>query len=317
MLAYVARRLLQMVPVLLLVSVISFALTFLLPGDPALLILGDQMAANEEAYNAVRRQLGLDRPVPIQYLDWLAGTLRGDLGTSTRDRLPVVDGILDRLPVTLELSLLAMLLALAIALPAGVVSAVKPNSRWDVGCSLFSLWGVAIPHFWLGILLIYAFAVYFKLFPPSGYVPLTEDPVQNLKHLVLPAVTLSTGLSAVIMRQVRSSLLETLQQEYIVTARAKGLRARAVVLRHALRNGLIPVITVIGLQVGLLFGGAVITESIFSIPGIGRWAVDSIQTRDFPVVQAVSLVMAIGVLATNLATDVAYAFIDPRIHRQS
>lgn len=317
MTTYVVQRLLQMIPVLLLVSVISFSLTFLLPGDPALLILGDQMAANEEAYQAVRRELGLDRPVAIQYLDWLGQTLRGDLGTSTRDRLPVVEGILDRLPVTLELSFLSMLLALTIAVPAGIISAVKQNSRWDVGFSLFSLWGVAIPHFWLGILLIYLLAVYLKVLPPSGYVPFTEDPVANLKHMILPAITLGVGLSAVIMRQVRSSMLEVLQQDYIVTARAKGLTPRTVNLRHALKNGLIPVVTVIGLQVGLLFGGAVITESIFSIPGVGRWAVDSILWRDFPVVQAVSLVMAIGVLSTNLLTDMAYAVIDPRIHHRS
>lgn len=315
MTSYVLQRLAQMIPVILLVSVISFALTFLLPGDPARLILGDQMAADQEAYQAVRRELGLDRPVPVQYLDWLGGTLRGDLGTSTRDRLPVIVGIGERLPVTLELSGLALLLALVIALPAGIVSAIKPNSRWDIGCSLFSLGGVAIPHFWLGILLIYAFAVFLKLLPPSGYVPFTDDPVANLKHMVLPAVTLGVGLSAVIMRQVRSSLLEVMQQEYVVTARAKGLATRSVVGRHALKNALIPVVTVIGLQVGLLFGGAVITESIFSIPGLGRWAVDSILWRDFPVVQAISLVMAVGVLLTNLATDIAYAFIDPRIHR--
>lgn len=315
MTSYVAQRLGQMIPVMLLVSVISFALTFLLPGDPARLILGDQMAADPDAYQAIRRELGLDRPVAVQYLDWLGGTLRGDLGTSTRDRLPVVEGIRERLPVTLELSALAMLLALMVALPAGIISAVKPNSRWDVGCSLFSLWGVAIPHFWLGILLIYGFAVFLDLLPPSGFVPLAEDPLLNLKHMILPALTLGIGLSAVIMRQVRSSLLEVLQQDYVVTARAKGLSVRAVVARHALKNALIPVVTVIGLQVGLLFGGAVITESIFSIPGLGRWAVDSILWRDFPVVQAVSLVMATGVLLTNLATDIAYAFIDPRIHR--
>lgn len=317
MITYIAQRLLQMIPVLLLVSIISFSLTFLLPGDPALLILGDQMAANEEAYEAVRRDLGLDRPVVIQYLDWLWQTVRGDLGTSTRDSLPVFSGILERLPVTLELSFLSMLIALLIALPAGIISAVKQDSRWDVSFSLFALWGVAIPHFWLGILLIYAFGVYLKVLPPSGYVPFTDNPIANLQHMILPAVTLGVGLSAVIMRQVRSSLLEVLQQDYIVTAHAKGLTSRSVTLIHALKNGLIPVVTVIGLQVGLLFGGAVITESIFSLPGIGRWAVDSILWRDFPVVQAVSLVMAIGVLATNLITDVAYGYIDPRIRHRS
>ncbi len=305
-----------MVPVLILVSMVSFSLTFLLPGDPALLILGDQMAADEAAYEQVRKDLGLDRPVPVQYLDWLQKTVRGDLGTSTRDRLPVVQGILGRLPVTLELSFLAMLVALVIALPTGIISAIKPNTKWDIGCSLFALWGVAIPHFWLGILLIYAFAVFADLLPPSGFVPFAQDPLENLKHMILPALTLGIGLSAIIMRQVRSSLLEALQQDYITTARAKGLPSPTVVIRHAFKNGLIPVVTVIGLQIGLLFGGAVITESIFSIPGLGRWAVDSILWRDFPVVQAVSLVMAIGVLGTNLLTDLAYGFIDPRIHHQ-
>jgi peptide/nickel transport system permease protein len=225
----------------------------------------------------------------------------------------VINGIGERLPVTLELTFFSMLLALVIALPTGIISAVKPNSRWDIAGSLFSLSGVAIPHFWLGILLIYGFAVYAKVLPPSGYVPFTEDPAQNLKYMILPSITLGTGLTATMMRQVRSSLLEVLQQDYIVAARAKGLLARTIILRHALKNGLIPVVTVIGLQAGILFGGAVITETIFAIPGVGRWAVDSILWRDFPVVQAISLVMAIGVLCTNLITDIAYAYIDPRI----
>ncbi len=313
---YIAQRLLQMIPVLLLVSMISFALLFLLPGDPARLILGDQQASNQEAYAAVRKELGLDRPVPLQYVYWLGKTLRGDLGKSTRDHQPVMQGMRERLPVTLELATLALLLALVVAVPAGIVSAVRPNSWWDRVFSVLSLTGVAIPNFWLGILLIYALAFIVKLLPPSGYVPFGDNPAQNLSHLILPAITLGLGISAVIMRQTRSSLLEVMHQEYIVAARAKGLSTRAVVLWHAMKNALIPVITVIGLQVGLLFGGAVITESIFSIPGLGRWAVDSILQRDFPVVQAVCLVMAFGVLSTNLMTDFAYAFIDPRIRRR-
>jgi len=312
---YIAQRLLQMIPVLLLVSIISFALLFLLPGDPARLILGDQQAGNVEAYETVRRELGLDRPVPIQYLDWLGRTLRGDFGKSTRDRQPVTDGLRDRVPVTLQLASFALVLALCVAIPAGVVSAIRPNSWPDRILSVFALSGVAIPHFWLGILLIYGLAIIVRLLPPSGFVPFGENPGQNLTHLVLPSITLGLGISAVIMRQTRSSLLEVLQQEYIVAARAKGLGTRAVVVRHALKNALIPIITVIGLQVGLLFGGAVITESIFSIPGMGRWAVDSILQRDFPVVQAVCLVMAFGVLFTNLVTDMVYAFVDPRIRR--
>jgi peptide/nickel transport system permease protein len=252
--------------------------------------------------------------LPIQYLDWLWKTARGDLGTSTRDRQPVVQGLRERLPVTLQLSGLALLLAICIAIPAGIISALRPNSKWDIASSLVAFGGIAIPNFWFGILLIYFFAVFLKWLPPSGFVPFSEDPAGNLTRMIMPAFTLGLGLSAVLMRQTRSSLLEVLHQDYMTTARAKGLAQKAVVLRHALKNGLIPVVTVLGLQLGLIFGGSVITESIFSIPGIGRWAVDSITTRDFPVVQAVSLVMAIGVLLANLLADIAYAYIDPRIH---
>jgi len=279
----------------------------MLPGNPALLILGDQQASNREAYESIRKELGLDKPVPVQYLNWLGKTLRGNLGTSTRDRQPIVQGIRDRVPVTLELASLALLFGLLIALPAGIISAVRPNSWWDRAFSLAALTGVAIPNFWLGILLIYGLAIFAKLLPPSGFVRFQENAAQNLSHLILPAITLGLGISAVIMRQTRSSLLEVMHQEYIVTARAKGLTARLVIL---------PVITVIGLQVGLLFDGAVITETIFSIPGVGRWAVDSILQRDFPVVQAVCLIAAMGVLFTNFLTDFVYAFIDPRIRRR-
>jgi peptide/nickel transport system permease protein len=207
-----------------------------------------------------------------------------------------------------------MLLALAISLPAGIVSALKPNSVWDIVSSLVAFSGIALPNFWFGILLIYLLAVVLRWLPPSGYIPFSEDPAQNLIRMIMPTITLGLGLSAVLMRQTRSSLLEVLHQDYMTTARAKGLGQKAVVLRHALKNALIPVVTVIGLQIGLLFGGAVITETIFSIPGVGRWAVDSITTRDFPVVQAVSLVLAVGVLLANLLADIAYAYIDPRIH---
>ncbi|MCL4499400.1 MAG: ABC transporter permease [Chloroflexi bacterium] len=313
MTTYVLRRVLQMIPVLLLVSIISFALIFMLPGDPALLMLGDQMASNREVYEAFRRELGLDRPVYVQYLDWLQKTVRGDLGTSTRDKLPVAQGIAERFPVTLELTILAMVFALCISMPAGILSAVRPNSKLDVAGTLFAIWGVAIPHFWLGILLIYALAVMAKLLPASGFVPFFDDPGRNFTLMLMPALTLGLHIAALQMRQVRSSLMEVLQQEYIITARSKGLAERAVILGHAMKNALIPVVTVIGLQIGLLFGGAVITESIFSVPGLGRWAVDSILWRDFPVVQAVCLVMATAVLFTNLAADILYAFIDPRI----
>jgi peptide/nickel transport system permease protein len=314
MATYILQRVFQMIPVMVLASIISFSIIFLLPGDPALLILGDQLASDRSVYEAKRAELGLDRPLPIQYLDWLGKTARGDLGISTRDRQPVTQGIRERLPVTLQLSAMSLLLAIVIAIPAGIVSALKPNSKWDIVSSLVAFGGIAIPNFWFGILLIYLFAVILRWLPPSGFVPFAEDPVQNLTRMLMPAFTLGLGLSAVLMRQTRSSLLEVLHQDYMTTARAKGLAQKVIVLRHALKNGLIPVVTVLGLQLGLIFGGSVITESIFSIPGIGRWAVDSITTRDFPVVQAVSLVMAIGVLLANLLADIAYAYIDPRIH---
>jgi peptide/nickel transport system permease protein len=311
---YILQRAIQMIPVMVLASVISFSIIFLLPGDPALLILGDQLASDRSVYEAKRAELGLDRPLPIQYLDWLGKTARGDLGISTRDRQPVAQGMRERLPITLQLAGMSMLLAIAIAIPAGIISALKPNSKWDIASSLVAFGGIAIPNFWFGILLIYLFAVILRWLPPSGYVPFTQDPVQNLTRMLMPSLTLGLGLSAVLMRQTRSSLLEVLHQDYMTTARAKGLAQKVIVLRHALKNGLIPVVTVLGLQLGLVFGGSVITESIFSIPGIGRWAVDSITTRDFPVVQAVSLVMAVGVLLANLLADIAYAYIDPRIH---
>lgn len=314
MATYILQRVIQMIPVMLLASIISFSIIFLLPGDPALLILGDQLASDRTVYEAKRAELGLDRPLPIQYLDWLGKTVRGDLGISNRDRQPVVQGMRERLPITLQLAVMSMALAIVIAIPAGIISALRPNSKWDIASSLVAFGGIAIPNFWFGILLIYLFAVILRWLPPSGYVPFTQDPVQNLTRMLMPALTLGLGLSAVLMRQTRSSLLEVLHQDYMTTARAKGLAQKVIVLRHALKNGLIPVVTVLGLQLGLVFGGSVITESIFSIPGIGRWAVDSITTRDFPVVQAVSLVMAIGVLLANLLADIAYAYIDPRIH---
>lgn len=314
MATYILQRVIQMIPVMVLASIISFSIIFLLPGDPALLILGDQLASDRSVYEAKRAELGLDRPLPIQYLDWLGKTVRGDLGISNRDRQPVVQGMRERLPITLQLALMSMALAIVIAIPAGIISALRPNSKWDIASSLVAFGGIAIPNFWFGILLIYLFAVILRWLPPSGYVPFSQDPVQNLTRMLMPALTLGLGLSAVLMRQTRSSLLEVLHQDYMTTARAKGLAQKVIVLRHALKNGLIPVVTVLGLQLGLVFGGSVITESIFSIPGIGRWAVDSITTRDFPVVQAVSLVMAIGVLLANLLADIAYAYIDPRIH---
>lgn len=310
---YLARRLMMMVPVLVLVSIIAFGITFLLPGDPALAILGEQGAKDEQAYQALRTELGLDRPVPLQYLAWARKTFSGDLGISLRNKQPVREAILTRLAPTLQLATMAFLLGLLIAIPVGVISAVRPNSFFDVVGTLLALSGVAIPGFWLGIMLVVIFSVWLKWLPPSGYVSPLENPLQSFKLMLLPCIVLGTDIAAVLTRQMRSALLEVFRQDYITTARAKGLREAHVVRVHALKNALLPVVTVMGLLVGRLVGGAVIVETIFSIPGVGRLAVDSIFFRDFPVVQGVVLVMAVAVLVANLTTDFVYAAVDPRI----
>ncbi len=302
-----------MVPVIVLVSIIAFGLLYLLPGDPALAILGEQAGRDEQQYRALRAELGLDRPFVLQYLDWAGRAVSGNFGISIRTRQPIREAIGERLATTLQLGLLSFLIGLGIALPTGIISAMRPNSRADALGTVFALSGVAIPHFWLGIMLIYLFAVWLRWLPPSGYVAFSESPLDWLRLMLMPALTLGTGLAAVMMRQIRSALIEVLQQEYVTVARAKGLAESSVVRVHALKNALIPVVTVIGLQVGRLLGGTVVVETIFSVPGMGKLAVDSIFFRDFPVVQAVVLVLAVAVLLANLITDVLYAYIDPRI----
>ena len=314
---FIARRLVATVPLLVLISILAFSLILLLPGDPALAILGDEVAnANGgQAYYALRAEMGLDEPIPIQYLRWAGKILSGDLGVSIRNQTPIAETIGAKILPTAELALLAALIALLIALPAGIISALRPNSLADAGATLAALSGVAVPHFFLGVLLIYAFAVWLRILPPSGYVAPWEDLGQNLKLMMMPAFTIGTGLAAILMRQIRSALIEVLQQEYIITARSKGLGERAVVIGHALKNAAIPVITIMGQQVGTLIGGAVVTETIFAIPGMGRLIVDSISYRDFPVVQATVLVLSLSVLAANLATDIIYGYMDPRIRQ--
>jgi peptide/nickel transport system permease protein len=291
----------------------AFSLVLLLPGDPALAILGDQQARDQQLYQRLRAELGLERPLALQYAHWAARAARGDLGRSVRTGHPVLGLVVERLAPTLQLSALAMVLAVAIALPAGIVSAARPRSWADSVASVFAMGGVGIPHFLLGILLIYVFAVWLQWLPPSGYAPLTEGLRANVRLMALPALTLGLGLAAVLMRQIRSALLDVLRQEYITTARSKGVSERRVVGIHALRNALVPVLTIIGLQMGRLFGGAVVVETIFGIPGVGRLAVDSIFFRDFPVVQGVVLVLAVAVLLSNFLTDLLYAVVDPRI----
>ncbi|MBX3143020.1 MAG: ABC transporter permease [Trueperaceae bacterium] len=313
MTTYIVRRILSMAPVIFLISVMAFSLVLLLPGDAALAILGESGARDEARYQALRDQLGLDEPIPVRYLKWAGDALRGDLGTSIRTREPVAQAVMRRLSPTLHLTILALIIAVAVGLPLGVASAVRQRTWFDSVGTMFALGGLAIPNFWLGILLIYVFSIWLRWLPSSGFVPIWEDPLQSLRLLLMPSLALATGLMAIVLRQVRSAVLEVMREDYVTTARSKGLAERQVIDKHALRNALIPVITVIGLQLGRLFGGAVTIEIVFSIPGMGRLAVDSIFFRDFVMVQAIMLVLALAVLVASLVTDVFYAALDPRI----
>jgi len=305
------RRLLATIPLLFLVSLVVFALVHALPGDPAVLFLGEE--ADPETLARFRVRLGLDRPLVAQYAAWLGRALRGDLGRSLRTNQPVAEAILERLPVTLELLVAALSVSLAIAIPMGIVSAVKRNSGVDLVSTVFALVGFAMPGFWLGIILIYVFALLLRWLPPSGWVPLPASVPQNLLSLVLPAFTLGTALAALVTRQLRSGMLEVLRQDYVRTAQAKGLSERQVVGKHALKNALISVVTVVGLQLGGLLGNTIITETLFALPGVGRLMIDAIFSRDFFVVQGVILFLAVGYVLSNLLVDVLYSYLDPRI----
>lgn len=309
---YVLQRLVAMIPVLFLVSIIVFFLIRLIPGDPAVAMLGEE--ATPQAIADLRHEFGLDQPIPVQYVIWLSRVLHGDLGNSTRAHQPVLEAIVERLPATIELTLFSLLISLSIAIPTGIISATRRGSRSDLVSSTLALLGVSMPSFFLAMLLIFVFSLNLRLLPPIGFTPILTDPMANLRGMILPSITLGAGAAAIVARLTRSSLLEVLNLEYIRTARAKGLRERLVIYRHALKNALIPVVTIVGLQIGGLLGGAVITESLFVLPGVGKLAVDSIFSRDFPVVQGVVLFLSLIFLLTNLAVDVLYAFLDPRIH---
>jgi peptide/nickel transport system permease protein len=311
--SYLLRRLLYFIPVIFLVTVVVFAITMLLPGDPALAFLGEGSIRDKVAYETMRQELGLDRPLPVQYALWLGKALHGNLGRSVRTHEAVTDALAARLPVTIELAAAALAIALAIAIPVGILSATRPNSPMDTAATVLAVSGVALPEFFVGILLIYLFAVGLRILPPSGFVPLSAGLWPNLRSILLPALSLGMTLNAVTMRQVRASLIEVMREDYVTVARAKGVSEGSVIRTHALKNALIPVITVIGLQVGRLFGGTVVVETIFAFPGMGRLAADSIFFRDFPALQGVVLVMALSVLLCNLLTDVLYAYVDPRI----
>jgi len=311
LITFALRRLLATVPTLLVVTLLVFGLVRLLPGDPARLMLGE--SANPQAIAELRTQMGLDRPIMVQYGAWLADVARLDLGRSLVDNASVSRIIGQKLPTTIELSVLSMLVALLLAVPAGTISAVQRGKPLDSAVTLFALTGISLPNFFLGILLIFFFSVQLRWVPASGYVSLLDDPVRNLSLMVLPAITIGVGLGAILTRYLRASLLETLSQDYVRTALAKGVPGLAVIARHALRNAMIPVITAFGLQLGTLLGGAIITEQIFSIPGFGRLLVDAVSTRDLPVIQGVVLVAALAVFLVSFIVDLLYAAADPRI----
>jgi peptide/nickel transport system permease protein len=311
MLTFLGNRLLQLIPTLFFVSVIIFSLQQLLPGDPATIMAGEER--DPAVIEQIRRQYRLDQPIPIQYFYWVKGVLTGDLGESMRIKKPVRELILEKLPVTMQLAAMAIVIALTIGVSAGIVSAVKKGTLWDYAANVFALWGLSTPNFWLGIMMIFLFSVELGWLPASGYVPLTEDWRQSLASTIMPAFVLGNAIAAVLMRHTRSAMLQALGSDYVRTARAKGLFERSVVLKHAMRNALTPVITLGALELGTLLSGAVLTEQIFTIPGFGKLIVDAVFNRDYAVVQGVVLVTATIYIALNLLADVAYVLVNPRL----
>jgi peptide/nickel transport system permease protein len=311
MLTFLLKRLAQLIPTLFFVSVIIFSLQQLLPGDPALVMAGEER--DPAVIAQIRQQYRLDRPVPVQYVYWVKGVLKGDLGESMRIHVPVRDLVLEKLPVTMQLASMALIFALLIGIPAGIVSAVKKDTAWDYAANVFALWGLSTPNFWLGIMLIFLFSVNLGWLPASGYVPLAEDWRASLAATIMPAFVLGNAIAAVLMRHTRAAMLQALDSDYVRTARAKGLFERTVILKHAMRNALTPVITLGALEFGTLLSGAVLTEQIFSIPGFGKLIVDAVFNRDYAVVQGVVLVTATTYITLNLIADILYILVNPRL----
>ena len=311
MLHFLVKRLAALIPTLILVSMLVFTLQQLLPGDPAIAMAGEERDPNTIAY--LRAKFHLDEPLPMRYVYWAKGVLHGDLGESVRIQEPVTKLIIQKLPVTLELAALAMAIALVIGITAGIVSAVYKDSALDYAANVFALWGLSTPNFWLGILLILLFSVRLGWLPASGYVSPFEDLRENLASMIMPAFVLGNAIAAVLMRHTRSAMLQVLSADYVRTARAKGLDERVVVLRHALRNALVPIITLGALEFGTLLSGAVLTEQVFSIPGFGKLIVDAVFNRDYSVVQGVVLFTATMYITLNLFADVAYVLVNPRM----
>jgi peptide/nickel transport system permease protein len=308
---HLGKRIAQVIPTLLLVSIMVFCLQQLMPGDPALVLAGEEQ--DPVVVAQIRQELWLDRPLVVQYGHWIGNVLQGNLGYSWRIRQPVIQLVETKLPVTLQLGTMAFLIAVSIGVPMGVLSAVKKNTAWDYLANGIGLAGLSTPNFWLGIMLILLVSVKLGWLPPSGYVPLTEDWRQSLATTIMPAFVLGNAIAAVLMRHTRSAMLTALEQDYVRTARAKGLKEITVVIRHALRNALVPVVTLGALELGTLLSGAVLTEQVFSIPGFGKLIVDAVFNRDYPVVQGVVLVTATVYVLLNLLADVLYVLINPRL----
>jgi peptide/nickel transport system permease protein len=308
---HLGTRIAQVLPTLLLVSILVFCLQQLMPGDPALVLAGEER--DPAVLAQIRAELWLDRSLPIQYFHWIGNVLQGNLGFSWRIRQPVLELIATKLPVTAQLGVMAFIIAVSLGVPLGVISAVKKNTIWDYLANGIGLAGLSTPNFWLGIMLILLISVNLGWLPPSGYVPLTEDWRMSLATTIMPAFVLGNQIAAVLMRHTRSAMLTALEQDYVRTARAKGLVEFTVVIRHALRNALVPVVTLGALELGQLLSGAVLTEQVFSIPGFGKMIVDAVFNRDYPVVQGVVLVTATVYVTLNLLADVLYVMINPRL----
>jgi peptide/nickel transport system permease protein len=310
-LEYLIQRIAISMITLAMISIIVFTGVRMIPGDPARVLAGTE--ADEAGLADIRQKYGLNDAIPIQYFRWVGLALRGDLGESVRTRETVTKTVAGKLPITLELACLSILLALTIAIPVGVLSAVRRNTFWDYLANALSLCGLSVPSFWLGIMLILFFSVRLGWLPASGFVPFFQDPAANLARMLMPTFVLGTTLAAVLMRQTRNSMIEVMSADYIRTAYSKGLAGRVVIFRHAIRNGLIPVVTILGLQMGALMGGAVVTEQIFVVPGFGRLIVESVFTRDYPLVQGLVLITAGAYVLINLLVDVSYSLLNPRI----
>ena len=316
--AYIARRLLALLPTLLFASIIVFTTVRLIPGDIIDMMLSqNDISASKMDRDALVKALGLDQPMWSQYLSWVGNLFRGDMGNSLWQSTPVVERLAERLPVTFELGLFSILIGLSIALPVGIYSAIRQDTAGDYFARSFSILLLAIPSFWLGTMVVVIPSIYWGWSPEVSYISFWEDPVGNLKQMLVPAAVLGAGLSAVTMRMTRTMMLEVLRQDYIRTAMAKGLPERLVVLRHALRNALIPVVTLIGLQAPLVIGGAVIMEQIFGIPGMGTLLLDAVNQRDYPIITGVFLVVGLAVMLINLVVDLSYGLLDPRVRVRS